>query len=427
MINKIANFSWKFISWKKFREKVYLVQTQIFNYIKYKQFKKALLYQEFLLFSFEICYISVKQITQLRLDRKIPGVDNKSINNFCQRNELYSKIKKNLYRWNSSQIKQVYLVDFLKGNNLIFVPTIPDRIVQHIWSLVLEPVFNSLFFENQVSLSTINKFLFVKYSVILTFLTKDHGSKYSFIHFKFQFSSFFTHKFSKIHFLKLLVFPEKYKRQIVNSFKVNILNLRSINENLHFYLHTFHYFLIFFGMWSLKHIFLKNLYSKAKFLSNELLINLYYFKEILFFFKKDKNQRFNLSLVRNLILENKILITIFKITDENLKLGIDFLDWHFILLNNYNYKIVPCNTKWLEDKRKFKYLLRDSKFNTYQRIKLVEIFVQTRFFTNWFCSFLFMKKQRYLLKLYLNTKITKYFRFLKYEKNYISKKMFRAF
>ena len=88
MINRMIEFSWKALPWRKFREKIYLLQAQIFNLIKNKNFKKALLQQHFLLCASEIYYVSVKYITQLRLDRKIPGVDNKLIKYAYQRKNL---------------------------------------------------------------------------------------------------------------------------------------------------------------------------------------------------------------------------------------------------------------------------------------------------------------------------------------------------
>ena len=40
-------FSWKTLPWDQFREKLCLIQTQIFNLIKYKNFKKALVKNAF--------------------------------------------------------------------------------------------------------------------------------------------------------------------------------------------------------------------------------------------------------------------------------------------------------------------------------------------------------------------------------------------
>lgn len=428
MTNIRFTFSWKNLSWKKFREKIYLLQNLVFDSIKYKQFKKALLYQEFLLFSFEVSYIAIKQITQLRLDRKIAGFDNKVINSSGQRKSLFLNIKKNLYRWNSTKIRLVYLVDFLKGNILIYVPSISDRVVHYIWGLVLEPVFNSLFFERQISLSSINNFLFVKYTVILAFITQLQSKNCSVIHFKYRISSCCIPSFTINHFVKMLFFPELYKKCVINSFKTrHLLNFQIHNENLHFYLNSYYYYLVFFGIWSLKHIFAKKVHSQLLAFLNPKVFSLYYFTEFLFFLKKDQTQKLYFNVITKLISENNYLSRIFIITDLNSNLVLDLLDWRLIGLNKYNCKIFPSKLKWLEEKTQCRRILKATNFTVYQRIKLVQVFIQTRFFTNWFCADIFIKKHLKILNSNLNKKIMKWSSFLKYERIYISRKTYRLF
>lgn len=103
--NKFGLF-WKYSNWRKFREKLGLFQFQIFNSIKYKNFKKALFQQKSLLLSSEIYWLSIKYITQLRLDRKIPGVDKFIVRSSFERLKLYIQIKKNFSFGNVFQVKK---------------------------------------------------------------------------------------------------------------------------------------------------------------------------------------------------------------------------------------------------------------------------------------------------------------------------------
>lgn len=425
MINISFESSWKNLPWRKFREKLYLIQTQIFNLIKNKSFKKALLQQQFLLLSSEFYYIAIKQITQLRLDRRIPGTDNQSIKCSIERNQLLSKIKDKLESWNSAQIKQIYLIDFLKEKTLLFIPTVSDRVVQYIWALVLEPVFNSLFFENQISLSSISRCLFVKYSVMLRVLMTMESISSKYIHLKLTFSLDSSSKFNQSYFLKILFFPEMYKKVILNSFKpIMFMTLEFNNETLQLYLHLFEYFVLSFGLWSLKYAFLKEL-SMGVFPSlTQPIFTFYYFKEVMYVLQKKQSNNLYSNVIKKLILRNATLSKILVIKNIHLDSGIDFLDWHFTSSTKYKCAISPSKNMWLDHKTKFKKILKLNKYNIHQRVKLLEILIQSRFCNNWFCSSKALKKECGILKQYLIGSLNKYSTLLSYEKVYILRQVF---
>lgn len=425
MINISFESSWKNLPWRKFREKLYLIQTQIFNLIKNKSFKKALLQQQFLLLSSEFYYLAIKQITQLRLDRKIPGIDNQLIKCSIERNQLFSKIKNKLESWNSTQVRQIYLIDFLKEKTLLFIPTVSDRVVQSIWALVLEPVFNSLFFENQISLSSVSRCLLVKYSVMLRVLMVMDCINSKYIHLKLTFSLDFSSKFNQSYFLKILFFPERYKKVILNSFKpIMFMILEFSNETLQLYLHLFQYFVLSFGLWSLKHAFLKELIMGVFPFLAQPIFTFYYFKEVMYILQKKQSNNLYSNVIKKLILRNVTLSKILVIKNTHLNSGIDFLDWHFTSSTTYKCTVSPSKDMWLEHKTQFKKILKLNKYNIHQRVKLLEILIQSRLCNNWFCSSKALKKECGILRQYLIGSLNKYSTLLSYEKVYILRQVF---
>lgn len=423
-------FSWKNILWRKFREKLYLLQTQIFTFIKDKNFKKALFKQKCLLLSSEIYYLSIRQITQLRLDRKIPGVDEQLIKLSSERLHVFRVIKEKLCYWTASPIWKIYLIDFLKGKTLLFVPTIFDRIVQYIWGLALEPVFNTLFFENQISLSSPYKYLFVKYAVILKLISNVNATGRKWIYVKCDIFSHLTITFNRNFLLKVLFFPDIYKKVIVDSLNFTSLsNLNSNNENLKFYLYTFHYFVISFGFFSFKDIISKKISLYFSFSVNFYRSNFhfYYFNQIVYFLNINQNESVSLALIKSMFSKTCLFSMNSEITKSYSFLRFEFLDWHFRLLNTEKYVISPCYITWFNYKNRFKRILKITKYNVYQKIKLLEMFVQSRLLNNWFCRGNVFKKEYYILKIWFNKYIRTFSNFHKVEKEYFSKRVFSSF
>ena len=427
MINISFESSWKNLPWRKFREKLYLIQTQIFHLIKNKSFKKALLQQQLLLVSSEFYYVAIKQITQLRLDRKIPGIDNQLINCSFQRINLLFRIKEKLHFWKSKQIKQVYLIDFVKGKTLVFIHNVSDRVIQYIWGLVLEPVFNSLFFENQMSLSSLTRCLFVKYSVILRLLMAMKCITSNCIHLKVAFSLDILSKLNQSYFLKILFFPDIYKKVMLHSFNPKIFTIAEFSsETLQFYLHSFQYFVLSFGFWSLNHSFLKKLCVSSFTLLSQPISIFYYFKEVIYIFQKTHSKDSYSTLFSGLISRNGVLSKILVIKNTYLNLGIDFLGWHFTSTTNYKCIVSPNKEMWLEHKTQFKKILKLNNYNIHQRVKLLEILIQTRFCNNWFCSAKTFKKESRILKSYLLRSLNKCPKLLRYQKTYILRQVFNS-
>jgi hypothetical protein len=419
-------FSWKTLPWDQFREKLCLIQTQIFNLIKYKNFKKALVKQKLLLFSSEIYSLAIKEITQLRLDRKIPGIDKYIINSSYHRIKLLFLIEKKLNIWDSKRTRKVYLIDFLKGKILYWIPTMEDRTVQCIWKLVLEPIFNSVFFENQIFLSCLGNFLFIKYSVILKLLTEFHISSQQLIHLKWNIFSSSKLTFNRNYLLKIIFFPDNCKRSMINSVRSKLLlDQQFSNSPVQFYLHMFHFFVMSFGFFGLKYLFLKELNSKFIYFSNSANSIYCYFNEFICIFNSSQIEAYYLTVLNKLLLQNVLLNIHVSIENKYSLLGFDFLDWRFKFFSGEVYKLFPNSLSWLKHKSEFKRILKSNRYTFYQRLKFLRFLTHLRVDNNWFCSDFIFRKEFYILKTYLNKYIKNYSSLRKHEKRYFLEFVFK--
>jgi RNA-directed DNA polymerase len=429
MINRELYVSWKNLPWKKFRENLFLVQHKIFNCIKYKNFKKALLIQHNLLGNYQLYYLAIRKITQLRLDRKIPGIDKKLIKYSFERKKLITTLKRNLYCWKYRALARVYLIDFIKGKTLIFVPTIFDRVIQYIWSLILEPVFNSLFFEGVIQLSSIQTCLYAKYSIILNLIYTLDFKVRKIFHIKLNSFSSFLFTFDPDYLIKTCLFPDEYKRLIINGFRPSsVLNLKSNETDLKAYLSLFDYYLISFGFFGLEHLFLKRLTSKLFNIGKNVKLSFQYFDEIICLLDKVQTESFVFTLNNKLTstLSSSFFFDSVVIRMYNCLKVFHFLDWNFIVLNS-SYKIIPSYTNWLEYKILFKQIIKNTKYTIFQRITFLRILVKNRFQQNWFCDSNFSRREFYILKIWFNNDMKRYKGFSKFQRDYILKQIFKSY
>lgn len=69
--------SWRRISWKESRDLLFKLQKRLFKSVYVSDKKKSLALQKLILQSNCARLLAIRDVTQLSLDRKIPGIDGK--------------------------------------------------------------------------------------------------------------------------------------------------------------------------------------------------------------------------------------------------------------------------------------------------------------------------------------------------------------
>lgn len=132
-------------AWSKAAFFIFKLQKRLYKSAYIFEAKKVWSFQKLLLGSNSARLIAIRDVTQLSSIRKISGVDNKLSLTFLERFELNEYLKKNYTNWNPSTLKRVFFLDKSGLNREYFLPTISDRVWYFLVKLSLDPVHEALF------------------------------------------------------------------------------------------------------------------------------------------------------------------------------------------------------------------------------------------------------------------------------------------
>ena len=108
-------------------------------------FKKALSIQKLIVNSNSARLISIRNVTQVSLNRKLPGIDGKLSINFIDRFELNELLKLKALNWTPQLYKTTYIIMPDGSLKLTKIFTIADRVWQTLIKLVIEPAHEAVF------------------------------------------------------------------------------------------------------------------------------------------------------------------------------------------------------------------------------------------------------------------------------------------
>lgn len=140
----------KFLSWEKSLRILIRLQrrllkaTYVGDMIMVKQLQKLLLNSN------TARLLAIRQVTQLSLERKIPGIDGKIFLSFIERFELNEFLKLNYKNWVPNSLKKVILLDKDGREKTLYITTISDRVWQLLIKFALDPVHEALFHPNNL-------------------------------------------------------------------------------------------------------------------------------------------------------------------------------------------------------------------------------------------------------------------------------------
>jgi len=137
-----------FFSWDKSSNILLCLQKRLFkvSYVGDIYMMKRI--QRLILESNISRFLAIRQITQLSLERRVPGVDGKTLLTFIERFELNEFLKKNYKNWFSQSIRKVVLLDKENNRSISYVSTVADRVWQLLIKFSLDPIYEANFHPN---------------------------------------------------------------------------------------------------------------------------------------------------------------------------------------------------------------------------------------------------------------------------------------
>lgn len=140
-----SNISFNSLSWNKAYTNLFRVQFRLFKSVLVGNRLLAFSFQNLLLRSNSLFLISVREITQIDIFRRIPGIDSKIYLDFSERFELMQFLKKNFFNWLPQKLKKVLIIKKDGSSLVINISSISDRCWYTVIKYVLSPAHEASF------------------------------------------------------------------------------------------------------------------------------------------------------------------------------------------------------------------------------------------------------------------------------------------
>src|ERR671929_380435 len=138
--------AWTHIDWAQATRQVTNLRQRIFRATQQQEWQKVRDLQKLLLRSYANVVLSVRQVTQVNAGRRTPGVDGQVIETAAQRMRLVHQLQADTPH-RARPVHRVYIPKSDGSGRLrpLGIPTIADRIRQHVVKATLEPSWEARF------------------------------------------------------------------------------------------------------------------------------------------------------------------------------------------------------------------------------------------------------------------------------------------
>lgn len=143
--NEQIAYSWRVSSWEESSHLLFKLQKRLFKTAYVFDRKKSLILQKLILQSNCSRLLAIREVTQLNVNRKIPGVDGKAYLTFLEKFELSENLKINWNKWEIQSLKKVLLIKDKDTPTSMKIPTMSDRAWLSLVKYALEPVHEVFF------------------------------------------------------------------------------------------------------------------------------------------------------------------------------------------------------------------------------------------------------------------------------------------
>lgn len=397
--------SWKALPWDQFRRKVFNLQCRIYDAIRKGDIHKTIKLQKCLIQSSYTHYIAIRELTDLNIGRKIPGIDGKLMLTSKEKVLFVNRIKEEIVHWKHSRTRKIKIVNTIQfvgsvTDNFLSLPTIEDRIIQFIWKLALEPAHEATFLQHSCGFR-IGKTAWDIQRYLMNNMIKfpNEINKKLFI---IDFSNSF-HLINHEELLHKLIFPFKHRTNLYQALKRGLLDGCLLTISYNYSITNISFLLLNIAFHELE-----GFCTNFPFVPNKLNIqgfSLRYGTHLLYSFTGDEDRL--MYLLDNFFYTLGLNLKLIEVTFFNSIQTFDFLGWRFVLKPNGKLINYPNKFNWLIYKTEVKFILKNSTYKVETRVDKIRLKTSVWYNYHCFCDFAKVNSLIYSLKIWFS----KYLRF----------------
>ena len=356
---------WKKLPWSKYDQDLFRLQHRIYKATQKGEYYKVKKLQSLILGSQGARSLAVRQITQLNIRKKTPGIDGIRSLNCKQRLQLVKDLKK-LSTWEHLPLRKEYILKSNGEKRTLGIPTIRDRAVQCLIKYALEPVYEAQASNGSFGFRPGRSTWDIQSNIFRNLKLTSKG--YEKIILELNIEKCFD-KMDHNYIMSKIILPKTAKNIIQSALNAGVLNERiTTTEGIQQG-----------GVISplLSNIAINGIEDlwNEKFPKTEIYQRGYRYADYMIFFLKPHE---NAERLRNKVDEflakaslnlKKSKIKLIKPTD-----GFDFLGWHFkVKVKNKKFVCYPSQNNYKQMIQNIKRIMRDTRFSIEQRLLKIKI------------------------------------------------------
>ncbi|MUG95599.1 reverse transcriptase [Scytonema sp. UIC 10036] len=149
-----ASESWINLPWKKFRRDLFRLQKRVYKAVQAGDYRKAKSLQKLIMNSTAARLLAIRQVSQLNVGKRTPGIDGKAKLTIEERFELSDELKHHSNNWHHQGLREIPIPKKDGKIRILKVPTIADRSWQCLVKYALEPAHEATFHANSYGFRT---------------------------------------------------------------------------------------------------------------------------------------------------------------------------------------------------------------------------------------------------------------------------------
>nr|BDA98640.1 group II intron reverse transcriptase/maturase [Rhodomonas sp. NIES-1730] len=389
---------WRDLPWKKFQKNLYKLQHRIYKATKNGDTSSVKRLQSLLIGSKGAKLLALRHIS-LNRDKKILGINDIGSFYLKQCLELSEQIF-HMKEWKHKKLSKVSLFKDFGEKKCVGISNIKYRAMQYLIKYALEPVYKALASDGSYDFRPAYSTWEVQNKIFQNLKSSSKGYKKSILKLHIE------NCLNKIDHKKLLFFillPGSAKKFIRSSLKYGILNendkslIRMPQESV---LSALLYNIALHGI--------EDLNNECTYRSEQQRKGVRYANNMLYIVDEKENWKVLLKKIDKFLFFRGLRISKVKTTFSSSQYGVDFLGWHFkVKAKNKKFVCYPSKDNLLSFKKKFKILLKDSRYKLLDRIKMAKAFYKNWCQYHHFCDMGQVKVQIWSLKRWAYFNITR--------------------